>query len=88
MPFVLRKLGCCVPSRLDKAPRLVFILIQYLSNSTKQQIHWDGDAIYSRLKIKNADVFKMFRHPKNNAISCAPAASRVLSVCAHFSNCG
>ena len=38
MPFVLRKLGCCVPSRLDKAPRLVFILIQYLSNSTKQQI--------------------------------------------------
>ena len=38
MPFVLRKLGCCVPSRLDKAPRLVFILIQYLSNSTKRQI--------------------------------------------------
>ena len=55
MPFVLRKLGCCVPSRL---------------------------------KIKNANVFKVFRHPKINAISCAPAASRVLSVCAHFSNCG
>ena len=38
----LRKIWTIIPLRchigLDKAPGLIFILIQYLSNSTKQQI--------------------------------------------------